>query len=328
MILKRIFVIFLLFIVAINAGQREFVREYSYIAGEYDSKVTARDNAVEQMRAILLREIGEVVIAEQRRESLSRHNQFIYDNYSEKITAITASMVKMEVLQENWNGQIYYIRAKMLIDPSEVSKRASEILQNHKETKALQDKNQQILQEVEKLNVEISGMKIKMQRNEDFLFGEINEYKMQINNYLGQIAQLRRINSETSTKYDSELSRKDSLINSLSLQRDSIINSLNLLSAELKEMQSKIINGKPVVVEKIVEKEILVNQNRDEITITTTPSSALLYVNDKYVGKTPYSYKNAPHGKISIRVKTPGFEPHTWNLNYYGGKVSLNKAFN
>ena len=303
----------------IFSAQREFVREYSYIASEYDSKVTARDNAVDQMRAVLLREIGQVVIAEQRMENASRSNEFIYDNYSEKITAIAASMVKMEILQEKWDGQKYYVRAKMLIDPSEVSKKANDVLMNQKEMKTLQDKNKDISQEVEKLNKEISSIKVKMQRNENFLFAEINEYKMQINDYLGQIAQLKRINSEVQTKYNLDLS-----------QKDSIINSLNLLVDELKEMQNKLTNEKPQVVEKIVEKEVkvsVVHENSDDIIITTRPSGALIYVNEKYIGKTPYSYKSAPYGKISIRVKPSGFEAHTWNINYYGGKVSLNKAF-
>ncbi|MCL1947115.1 MAG: PEGA domain-containing protein [Chitinivibrionia bacterium] len=317
--MKKLAIFICLLFNLIFCAQREFVREYSYVASEYDSKVTARDNAVDQMRAVLLREIGQVVIAEQRMESASRSNEFIYDNYSEKITAITASMVKMEILQEKWDGQKYYVRAKMLIDPSEVSKKASEVLMNQKEMKTLQDKNRDISQEVEKLNKEISNIKGRMQRNENFLFAEINEYKMQISDYLGQIAQLKRINSEVQTKYNSDLS-----------QKDSIINSLNLMVAELKEMQAKLANEKPQVVEKIVEREVKVSaiqESSDEIYITTKPAGALIYVNDKYVGRTPYSYKNAPHGKIAVRVKPSGFEPHTWNINYYGGKVSLNKTF-
>jgi hypothetical protein len=323
-----IFLIILLTPSLISAAQKEFVREYSYIASEYDSKVSARQNATEQMRAILLREIGEVVIAEQKMESASNSNQYIYDNYSEKITAIAASMVNMEILQENWNGQKYYIRAKMLIDPSDVSKRANEVLLNYKEVKTLQDKNREVLREIEKLNKEISGLKVKMRNSEDFLLAEINEYKIQIGNYLGQISRLKQINAENSANYKSALFQRDSIINSqnlmiaklsnsqdlMLLQKDSIINSLNLLITELKNA--------PKAVQKPVE-----NSNQDEIAINTTPSGALVYVNDKYVGKTPYLYKNSPHGKITVRVKLSGFEPHTWNIDYNGGKESLNKKF-
>jgi hypothetical protein len=81
-------------------------------------------------------------------------------------------------------------------------------------------------------------------------------------------------------------------------------------------LQKKTESATPRAVEKI-----------DEITITTTPANALVYINDKYIGKTPYSYQNAPYGKISVRVKASGFDAHTWNINYYGGKLALNKKF-
>jgi hypothetical protein len=282
------------------------------------------------MRAILLREIGEVVIAEQKMEKASSGNRFIYDDYSEKITAVAASMVKMEILHEDWDGRKYYIRAKIKIDPSEVSKKANEVLLNHKEMKTLQEKNQQVLQEVEKLNREIAGMKIKMQKSEDFLFSEINDYKMQINDYLGQIMLLKQTVSANLAKYSTDLSKKDSVINYLnstysadSLRKDSIINYLNSMLAELKTMKNDISQNS-----KSVDKEIIIDrQGADEITIATTPSNALIYINNKYIGKTPYTYKNAPHGKMEIRAKLLGYESQVWNISYYGGKMYLNKKF-
>jgi hypothetical protein len=323
---KSVFVLVfcLIFPTFVFPAEREFLREYSYTASEFDSKVTARDNAVGQMQAILLREIGEVVIAEQKMESGSKHNQFIYDDYSEKITAITASMVKLEILQENWTGIMYYVRAKMRIDPSDVSKRANEIMLNHNEMKSVQGKNKEILQQIEKLNKEISAMETKMRGNENFLFAQINEYKIRVNNYLQQISQLRKANEElavqnrllaqntsNSTRFQYELT-----------QKDSIINSLNLQITDLRKKQ----NSSPQVVERVVEREVTA-QTRDEITITTIPAGALVYVNEKYIGRTPYSYKNAPHGRIAVRVKASGFDSYTWNINYYGGRLPLNKNF-
>jgi hypothetical protein len=219
----------------------------------------------------------------------------------------------MEILNENWSGTKYYIRAKIVVDPSEVSKRANEVLLNQKEMKILQDKNQEILRQVDKLNSELSRLRNQMQSNENFLFAEINEYKMQVNDLLGQITQLRRINSEISTKHKSEL-----------FQRDSIINSLNLQIAELKSLQKNVREESRTVSQAAENRDIKV---QDEITITTTPVGALVYADEKYMGKTPYSYKNAPHTKIAIRVKPSGFDSHTWNINYSGGKMSLDKSF-
>lgn len=306
-------IIFLLLIPGlIFARPREFVREYTYIASEQDSRVTARANASDQMRALLLQEIGQVVIAEQRRHTESRHNEFIYDNFSERITAIAAGMVKMEILNETWDGHRFFMRAKIVVDPSEISQRANETLLNMREVKALEEQNRQIMQQVENLNRQNVAQQARAQRNENFLFAEINEYRM-------QIAQLRRENTELRTRNNSELAKKDSIISSLNLQ----------LSQLMQEL-SKVEEQAPVIVERVVEREVRVQvaaKNNDEITITTNPSGAMLFVNGRYIGRTPYAYKNAPHGRIEIRVRLSGFEAHTWNLNYFGGRTSLNKNF-
>ena len=288
---------------------QEFVREYTYMASEYDSKVSARDNAVEQMRAILLREIGEVVIAEQRMESVSRSNQFIYDNYSEKITAIAASMVRMEILNETWSGIQYYVRARIVIDPSEVSKRANEILLNQKEMKILQDKNQEVLQQVERLNGQLSVLRTQMRKNETFLFGEINQHKIKEGEYLSRIARLteaneiRRIGME---KYKSLLEEKDSVIETLNAL-------VSQFKGELQAAQSKLSQFKK-------------DEEGQFIRISTQPAGALIYANNKYIGKTPFSYNSPEYGHISIKVKLSGYEQHTWNINYNGDKRVLTKT--
>jgi len=321
----RLFAIgFIIFGLVISAAAKpqEFTREYEYIASEKDSKVSARENATEQMRAMLLREIGEVVIAEQKMESASSGNRFIYDNYSEKITAVAASMVKMEILTENWTGAKYFIRAKIVVDPSEVSKRANEVLLNHKEMKTLQDKNREISQQVEKLNNEISKLRTKMQDSENFLFAEIREYKIKINDYLARIAQLNKINAEISQKYKFEIDdykleafQKDSAIKALS---DAVAE----LKSELKTRENKVVETpqkQPVSDQKEVE-------SNDCIRVNTEPAGALVYLNDRYSGRTPYLYNNPPRGQISIKVRLNGYQSYGWNLNYNGGKHFFRKA--
>jgi len=317
--------LFLLILVPILifARPREFIREYTYIASEQDSRVSARANATDQMRALLLQEIGQVVIAEQRLHTESRHNEFIYDNFSERITAIAAGMVRMEILNETWDGHRFFIRAKMEVNPSEVSQRANEVLLNTTEMRALENKNREIMRQVENLNREISGLRNRAQRNENFLFAEINEYRAQNTEYLGQINQLRRTNSELAARHNREIA-----------QRDSIINLLNLQLAQLQGAQTQAPPQRPVIVERIVEREVRVpvqtapvSPPQDEIVISTTPSGALVFVNDEFVGRTPYTHRNAPHARLSIRVRATGFEPHIWDINYTGGRRVLDKTF-
>ena len=313
----------------IFARPTEFIREYTYFASEFDSRVTARNNASDQMHALLLREIGQVVISEQRLNSESRNNEFIYENFTERITAITASMVGMEILNETWDGQRFHIRARMIVDPSEVSRRANEILMNMNEMRALENEKREIMQQVENLNRELSGQRVTAQRNENFLFDEINEHRAQNNNLIGQIGQLRRENSQISARYSREIS-----------QRDSAINALNLQLAALQQAQTvqvvrdTVFIERPTVAQRTPEREARAPDPvpaaapavLDEIVITTTPPGALIFVNDDFVARTPHTIRDAPQGRIAIRVRATGFEPHVWDINYRGARLVLDKS--
>jgi len=323
---KLVILVFCLMPNLVFAKPQEFVREYTYSASENDSKVSARNNAVEQMNAVLLREIGQVVIAEQKMESASRSNEFIYADYTEKITAVTASMVKMEILKENWTGVQYYIRAKIVIDPSEVSKRANEVLLNQKEMKSLQAKHQDVSSQVDKLNSQLSNLRTQMQRNENFLFGEINEYKMREAEYLARINRLTEAGRSIGEKYKAEMDEyKAQALQEIEMykaqiaQKDSALDTLNAklaqIAADLKTVQGNAAKGISVI-----------DDGEKAIKINTVPQGAFVYINDKYAGKSPHSYDNPPRGRVLIKVKLAGFEEYTWNINYAGGKQVLRRT--
>ena len=318
----RVFtVVFLIFgfMASVSARVLEFVREYEYFASEYDSRVTARNNATEQMQAMLLREIGQVVIAEQRMETSSSHNQFIYQDYTEKITAITASMVKMEILNETWTGTRFHIRARIRVDPSEVSRRANEIMLNQNEMTALKKEKDEILQQVDRLNNEVTRLRTRMQNNENFLFGEISEYKTRVSQQLAQINRLTRMNEEMSARHKSETDAYKLTIS----QRDSLIESLNdrvsVLMAELRTAQNRPAQAAPQPQAAPVQAD----EPQNFIRITTTPAGALIYANDRYIGRTPFTYSNPPHGQVAVRVRLAGHKQHTWDVNYNGGRQFL-----
>ncbi|MCL1947653.1 MAG: SUMF1/EgtB/PvdO family nonheme iron enzyme, partial [Chitinivibrionia bacterium] len=303
---------------------QEFVREYTYLASEYDSKVSARSNAVKQMRAILLREIGQVIIAEQRMEGASRSNEFIYDNYSEKITAIAASMVKMDILAETWSGTQYYIRAKMVVDPSQASRKADEILLNQKEMKILKDKNQEVLQQVERLNSQLSTLRTQMQRNETFLFGEINQYKIKEAEYLARIARLTEANERNRAYIEnikSQVLQKDSIITALNATLSKLKSELNAAKSNTSQVASqtsqtaetKIINGIECVLVRAgtfmmgsptSESGRFNDETRHQVTLTQ----------DYYISKYPIT--NAQYGKSGNAnhpvVNVTWFQANDW----------------
>jgi tetratricopeptide (TPR) repeat protein len=142
---------------AVYAQKKTFVRDYTYQAGELDSKVTARTNATNEMRNILLREVGEFLHTE-RTVTQDAHSQ----NYSEKVEAITAGIVEMKTLDERWSGDSYYIKAEMTVNPKDLEHRIAEVLNDKQRTKDLEEsrKRTQALElEVKRLQIALAEQK-------------------------------------------------------------------------------------------------------------------------------------------------------------------------
>jgi len=102
-----------------QAETRTYIREYKYQASESDSKLSARTVALEQVQQQLLSELGTLVKSridisqDSRGKNLSQHD----------ITALTAGIVKTEILHESWNGYFYEIKARLRADPDEVARK-------------------------------------------------------------------------------------------------------------------------------------------------------------------------------------------------------------
>lgn len=113
---KLIIVLFLsLYVIDTYSQEKNFVREYNYQASEHDSKISARKKAIEEIKYLLLEEIGVYVISST--EYIQQEKDFKYtDEFKSKIQSITGSIAKTEILKENWNGYQYYIKASISVD--------------------------------------------------------------------------------------------------------------------------------------------------------------------------------------------------------------------
>jgi tetratricopeptide (TPR) repeat protein len=147
---------------SLQAQKRTFTREYSYQASEDDSKNSARANATTQMRNTLLREVGEFL----RTERTLTQNATTQD-YSEKIEAITAGIVEMKTLDERWDGATYYIKAEMAVDPKDLERRITDVLNDKQKTQELEEARKRTLAaeaEIEHLKKELAAAKNEPQR--------------------------------------------------------------------------------------------------------------------------------------------------------------------
>ena len=115
-----------------NAESRTFVREYYYQAGESDSKITSRTKALTEVKRLLLEEIGVYLESyinyseEQDGDRIS--NQFL----KKEIEQISAGITETTILEENWTGIEYYIKAEITVDPEDVVRQLNRSIEQRK----------------------------------------------------------------------------------------------------------------------------------------------------------------------------------------------------
>jgi F0F1-type ATP synthase epsilon subunit len=152
--------IIILFIIIANAcaayaAKQKFSGEYTYHASEADSKITARDNALNELRKQILREIGEYI------ESVRKSQN---GNYSEYIEGITAGIASIKILDEKWDGETYLVKGIIEVDPQEVNKRLDELRNDKAKEKELEQERRRrhdAEAQIERQKREIENLKRK-----------------------------------------------------------------------------------------------------------------------------------------------------------------------
>ena len=152
------------------AEEKTFIREYTYQASDYDSKVTSRANSLEQVKRILLEEVSVFIKSEvdwTQTEQLIKGKYELTDFYENKIQTVTAGITETVILDEKWTGVEYWIKAEITIDPDDIKRRVDEIIQNKKKLKELDDvrkKADDALAEIERLKKELANSESEVEQ--------------------------------------------------------------------------------------------------------------------------------------------------------------------
>ncbi len=113
------------------AATKVFEREYTYPAGEADSKLSSRTVALAEVKRLLLEELGTYL------ESVTEVKNFRLTK--DQITALTAGIVRVEVLDERWDGKTYWLKARVAADPDEVAKSLDSLKKDREKAKELEE---------------------------------------------------------------------------------------------------------------------------------------------------------------------------------------------
>ena len=168
--MKKIFIsIILISIVLLNA--KTWVREYTYNASEADSKLTSRAISLEQVKRLLLQEIGVYVHSTILNEEVEVSGE-LKELTAKQIEIISAGITETKIIEENWNGETYYIKAEITADESDVLKRLDSIIEDKEKTKQLEEsrnRTEEALTEIEILKQQLvqtqdENEKLKLQK--------------------------------------------------------------------------------------------------------------------------------------------------------------------
>jgi TPR repeat protein len=106
------------------AAEETYLREYTYQASEADSKITARAIALQEVKRILLSELGTHVSSLVKLQADASGKRL----GTEQIETLSAGVTRVEILAEKWDGVTYVLKAQIKADPANVLRSLEKML--------------------------------------------------------------------------------------------------------------------------------------------------------------------------------------------------------
>ena len=150
-----------------HAEMKTFIKEYTYQASDFDSKISSRTIALEQVKRLLLEEVGTFLISETEVKN--------FQLTKDKISILSAGIIHTEILAEKWDGKTYYLKVRASVDPQNVTRLLAELRNNSQKNQELEETNRKVNEALEKIKELQSAHTAKP--NSD---GKQNEYSKAI----------------------------------------------------------------------------------------------------------------------------------------------------
>ena len=137
-----------------SAETKTFIKEYTYRAGDEDSRNSCRIISLREVKRLLLEELGTYL--ESQTEVIN------FQMTKDQITTLTAGLVSTEVIEDKWDGKVYWLKAKIAANPQDVIKSIDSLRKDREKVKELEElrkKSEVLLKENERLNKELKTAK-------------------------------------------------------------------------------------------------------------------------------------------------------------------------
>jgi tetratricopeptide (TPR) repeat protein len=156
-------ILFMLSVMPSSAKTVTYVKEYTYQASEMDSKLSCRTIALEQVKRLLLEELGTYLISETAVKD--------FELTKDQISSLTAGIVMTVILDEKWDGKTYFLKAKITTETDELIKSINNVRRDQEQTRTWEEvrkKTEKVLQEIENLKKEIGKGEVKKVSHERY----------------------------------------------------------------------------------------------------------------------------------------------------------------
>ena len=190
-------------------ANKTFVRSYTYQASESDSKITARANALAEVKRLLLEELG-VYMESYVNYTVEEQNMTITkDFFTNEIKQLSVGTTETKILEETWNGEQYYVKAEIQADPTEVARTLSKALDSRRSA-AVIDSLRVLLTNTSSVSAEqaaqIASLNTELQTQTEIaseLVALVNKLRTELTELKAQIKQ----SEEEKAKITSEIQR-------------------------------------------------------------------------------------------------------------------------
>lgn len=135
--MKRSLAILLVFMY-MGLTAKTFVREYTYNASDADSKLSSRAIAMEQVKRLLLEEVG-VYIQSSIIHKESEQDGVLSSLSQKEIQVLSAGITQSKIIAEKWDGERYYLKAQIVLDEDDVLMKLDELINDSRKQQNIQE---------------------------------------------------------------------------------------------------------------------------------------------------------------------------------------------
>lgn len=203
------------------AEEKTFIKDYYYQASENDSKISSRQKALIEVKTNILEEIGTYIESYVNYTVLSDNQKVSNTFFEQEIKQITAGRLEVKILEENWNGVEYYIKAQVDVDPDEILQQLHKTIENRRASVVIDSLN---------LLLNSQQSQISLQNN------TIREMNAQLQSKHNEIEAQKK---EVAT-LQSQLDKLNSQYKEFQKQEQIINDEIARLGAQLKQMGDSV----------------------------------------------------------------------------------------